>query len=73
MTPDARVEYARLSHLRGRAFDREVRRSMIADHRKDIAAFEAQARGGDPRTARLARIQLPTLRKHLRIAESLRR
>jgi len=40
MTPDARVEYARLSHLRGRAFDREVRRSMIADHRKDIAAFD---------------------------------
>lgn len=72
MLPEARMEYAKLSHLRGHAFDREVRRSMIADHRKDIAAFEAQARGGDPRTARLARMQLPTLRRHLRIAESLR-
>jgi putative membrane protein len=72
MAPEARSEYAKLSHLRGRAFDWEVRRYMIKDHRKDIAAFESQARGGDPRTAHLARMQLPTLRKHLRIAESLR-
>jgi putative membrane protein len=72
MAPEARVEYAKLSHLRGRAFDREVRRYMINDHRKDIADFESQARGGDPRTAHLARMQLPTLRKHLRIAESIR-
>jgi len=45
---------------------------MIEDHRNDIAKFEAQARSGDPRTAALARRQLPTLRKHLRIAQSLR-
>jgi len=73
MTPEARSEYARLSHMRGRAFDWEVRRYMVNDHRKDIAAFESQARGGEPRTAHLARMQLPTLRKHLRIAESIRR
>jgi len=73
MAPEARTEYAKLSHMRGRAFDWEVRRYMINDHRKDIAAFEAQARARDPRTAHLARMQLPTLRKHLRIAESLRR
>jgi predicted outer membrane protein len=72
MAPEARAEYAKLSHMRGRAFDWEVRRYMINDHRKDIAAFESQARGGDPRTAHLARMQLPTLRKHLRIAESIR-
>jgi putative membrane protein len=72
ITPDARAEYAKLSHMRGRAFDLEVRRSMIADHRKDIAEFIAQARGGDPRTAHLARATLPVLRKHLRIAESIR-
>jgi hypothetical protein len=45
---------------------------MIKDHREDIAKFEAQTRNGDRETARLARMQLPVLRKHLRIAESLR-
>ncbi len=70
--PEARAEMRRLHRLHGRAFDMEVRRGMIEDHRNDIAKFEAQARSGDPRTAALARRQLPTLRKHLRIAQSLR-
>jgi putative membrane protein len=72
MMPEARAEQSKLMHLRGRAFDREVRRYMINDHQKDIAKFEAQARSGDRQTASLARMQLPVLRKHLRIAESLR-
>ena len=72
MMPEARSEYAKLERLRGRAFDREVRRYMINDHQKDIADFEKQARKGERQTASLARAQLPVLRKHLRIAESLR-
>ncbi|MFL6736753.1 MAG: DUF4142 domain-containing protein [Sphingomonas sp.] len=71
MMPEARSEMRKLERLRGRAFDREVRRYMIHDHRKDISEFDDQARQGDRRTAALARQQLPTLRKHLRIAESL--
>jgi putative membrane protein len=71
MMPEARAEYAKLRHLSGRAFDREVRRYMIDDHRKDISEFKEQAQSGDRRTAELARMQLPVLRKHLRIAESL--
>jgi len=70
--PEARSEYAKLERMRGRAFDREVRRYMINDHRKDIGDFQDQARHGDRRTANLAARQLPTLRKHLRMAESLR-
>ena len=70
--PEARAERRKLERLHGRAFDFEVRRAMIMDHRKDIAKFEAQARTGERRTARLAREQLPVLRKHLRIAESIR-
>lgn len=73
MMPEARSEMRLLTRLHGRAFDREVRRYMIDDHRKDIAAFQEQVRTGDRRTAHLARAQLPTLRKHLRIAESIRR
>jgi putative membrane protein len=72
MMPEARSEMRKLQRLRGRAFDREVRRYMINDHRKDIASFERQVRTGDRRTASLAQSQLPTLRKHLRIAESIR-
>lgn len=71
MMPAARAERAKLQHLRGAAFDREVKRYMIHDHRDDISKFEMQARGGDRRTANLARQQLPTLKKHLHIAESL--
>lgn len=73
MTPEARSEMRLLTRLHGRSFDREVRRYMINDHRKDIAMFERQVRTGDRRTAALARATLPTLRKHLRIAESIRR
>ena len=72
MMPEARSELRLLTRLHGRAFDREVRRYMVSDHRKDIGSFERQARNGDRRTAQLARAQLPTLRKHLRIAQSIR-
>jgi putative membrane protein len=69
--PQARAERAKLEHLRGAAFDREVKRYMIHDHEKDISKFEMQARSSDRRTAKLAQQQLPTLKKHLHIAESL--
>lgn len=72
MMAEARSEQRKLERLRGRGFDREVKHYMIDDHHKDIAKFEAQARSGDRRTASLARAQLPTLRKHLQIAELLR-
>ena len=72
MMPEARTEMRKLEHLHGRAFDREVRRYMIHDHEKDISDFRDQVRHGDRRTAALAKEQLPVLRKHLSIAESLR-
>lgn len=71
MMPEAVRERSRLRRLSGPAFDREFVRYMTHDHHEDIAKFEAQARSGDRRTAALARAQLPTLREHLRIAESL--
>src|SRR5690349_15306378 len=42
MTPEARRAQIILQHLRGRAFDREVRRYMIQDHTKDIADYREQ-------------------------------
>jgi putative membrane protein len=70
--PEARSAERRLRTLRGPAFDREVRRYMVSDHRKDIAMFRLQSRVGDRRTASLARRQLPTLQRHLSIAQSIR-
>ena len=71
MMPEARSEYGKLQRLRGHAFDREVKRYMTDDHQKDISEFEGQAKSGDRQTAALARMQLPVLRKHLRLAERL--
>ena len=72
MKPDARHAYRSLRGMRGRAFDRMFVQHMIADHRKDIGAYQLQARTGDRNTSALARDTLPTLREHLRIAQSLR-
>lgn len=44
---------------------------MVKDHRQDIADFEAQTKVGDASTAALALASLPTLRKHLAMAEKL--
>jgi putative membrane protein len=71
MKPDARATYRRLQGMRGPAFDRMFVQHMVADHRTDIGDYEKQARSGDRETSALARDTLPTLREHLRIAESL--
>lgn len=71
MAPEAREEAEKLRGLDGRAFDREFARYMVNDHRKDIAKFEREARGGHGPARELARQTLPTLRKHLRVAERL--
>lgn len=73
MKPEARAELARLHRLSGIRFDREVRRYMVHDHKEDIAKFRAQARWGDRATARLARVTIPVLQRHLAMAESIRR
>lgn len=72
MMPEARVELFRLRHLGGRAFDLEVRRYMISDHRKDIAEFRAQVRSGDRATAGFAAATVPVLRRHLDTARLIR-
>ena len=72
LSPEARREQVLLRHINGRAFDREVRRYMIADHRKDIAEFRAQARSGDRATAGYAAATVPVMRHHLNMAQALR-
>lgn len=72
LTPEARAETGRLRHLGGRAFDLEVRRYMIEDHRNDIRDFKAQARSGDRATAGYAAATVPVMRRHLLAAQAIR-
>jgi putative membrane protein len=70
MMPEARAEAAKLRRLSGDRFDREFARYMVQDHRKDIREFEQQAQVGGP-TGQLARQALPSLRRHLDMAQRL--
>ena len=72
LTPQARNEQRLLRHLNGRAFDREVRRYMVNDHMKDIAAFRAQVRSGDRATAGYAAATVPVMQHHLAMARAIR-
>jgi putative membrane protein len=71
LTPEARAEQVRLRHLGGRAFDREVRRYMVLDHRNDIREFRAQVRSGDRATIGYAAASIPVMRRHLAMAKAL--
>lgn len=71
MMPEARAELVKLRYLGGRAFDREVRSYMIADHKNDLAEFRAQVRTGDRQTIGFAAATIPVLERHLALAQSL--
>lgn len=64
--------YSKLQGLSGAAFDKAFIEGMIADHKKDIAAFQEEAASGDPAPVTdMARETVPTLQKHLKTAQSL--
>lgn len=71
MMPAARNELAKLKRMRGKAFDREVKRYMVQDHEHDLAEFKEQAKDGDRTTAAFAAATIPVLQKHLTIARSI--
>jgi len=62
----------RLSKLSGDEFDRAYMSDMLKDHRTDIAAFEQESDSGmDSDIKKFASQALPTLREHLKQAESV--
>lgn len=72
--PEHHAMLSRLRRLSGRAFDRAYMAEMVRDHRKDVAAFQNEARNGrDPDVRSFARQTLPTLREHLRMAVEIAR
>lgn len=62
--------YDRLSKLSGAKFDRQFAKDMVQDHKKDISKYQAEAKKQGP-TAQFAQQTLPTLQKHLQMAESI--
>jgi putative membrane protein len=63
--------YLKLSKLSGEAFDREFAKDMVADHKKDIAEYQQEAKRQNDPAANYANQTLPTLQNHLQMAQSL--
>jgi putative membrane protein len=62
----------RLAKLSGEEFDKAYMSDMLNDHRTDIAAFEQESDSGkDSDIKEFASQALPTLREHLKQAESV--
>lgn len=64
------ADYEKLAKLPGDAFDKQFVRHMVMDHKKDISEYKADSKKKDP-TASYASDSLPTLQKHLEMAQSL--
>jgi putative membrane protein len=61
----------KLNKLSGPQFDREYMKHMVDDHRKTVADFEKQSKSGkDEELKKWAGDKLPTLREHLKMAQS---
>lgn len=64
---------AELSVLSGHAFDKVFMKHNVSDHKDDIKRFSEQAQqGSDPEVRALAADAVPTLKKHLKLAEQTR-
>jgi putative membrane protein len=55
----------------GAAFDGPYMEMMVADHEKDVAAFQAQAKDGETDVDRWAAKTVPTLESHLAQARDI--
>ena len=67
---DKKAVYDKLSKLSGDSFDRQFVQVMIADHKKDIAEYQKEAKQQDA-AGGYASESLPVLQKHLEMAQSL--
>jgi putative membrane protein len=63
--------YDTLTGLSGTSFDGVYISAMVTDHREDIAEFQKEAESGKNESIKeFAQRMLPTLKEHLRLAES---
>src|SRR5215218_4511079 len=60
---------AKMEKMSGAAFDRAFAQHMVADHKKDIADYRKAAKMKNDAVAGYATETLPTLEKHLQMAQ----
>jgi putative membrane protein len=61
----------KMAKMTGANFDKAFAKDMVADHKKDIAAFQKEAKKKNDPAADFANDTLPTLQKHLDAAQKL--
>jgi putative membrane protein len=66
-----KATYDKLSKLSADKFDREFAKEMVADHKRDVAAFEKESKRKNAPTAAFVGETLPTLRHHLEMSQGL--
>ena len=72
VNPAHKETMAKLSKLNGAEFDRAYVMAMVADHEKDVAAFESVAKGAvDADVKAFAAKTLPTLKEHLQMIRDI--
>jgi putative membrane protein len=72
-SPKDQATYQHLASLSGKEFDKAFVKAMVKDHKKDIREFKKEAKASNSPASSYAQTALPTLRKHLQLAESLER
>jgi len=65
-----KADYDKMAKKKGADFDRAFAKDMVKDHKQDIAAFKKEAKKKDA-AGQFAESTLPTLQKHLQMAQSL--
>jgi putative membrane protein len=65
-----KATYLKLKMLTGATFDRSFASSMLKDHQADIKEYQKQSERND-QIGQFAKETLPTLREHLKTAQSL--
>lgn len=78
VTPPAQLDkehatrLARLSKLTGPQFDKTYIQDQVAEHRKTVSLFEKEAKSGqNPDLKTFASNTLPTLQRHLQMAQDI--
>ena len=70
--PDAKqkADHEKMAKMNGAAFDKMFAKHMVADHKKDIAAYQKASKKQDA-AGQYAQGSLPTLQKHLEEAQKI--
>ncbi len=71
LSPDQQSEYAKLSKLSGKSFDKEYIDSMVKDHTDDLAAFKkAESATENSKLKKAIADAIPVIQEHLNMAKS---